>query len=235
MGRLTQDKSTNIIKLPNISASLPQLLDAVASEGAGFALPDYPSNPSSDKEKSVKARYDKVRGSAVNPVLREGNSDRRAPKAVKTYAQNNPHRMGAWSSDSLSHVSSMDGGDFFGSEQSHTIGADSRLSIVHVDSQGNRTVLKEGVAVTAGDIVDTSFMSKKSLLAFIDAQIEDAHAKGVLFSVHLKATMMKVSDPIIFGHFVKAFYADVFQQFPELEAETTASTPTTDCRFGWNS
>ncbi|MGC6507585.1 MAG: NADP-dependent isocitrate dehydrogenase [Myxococcota bacterium] len=220
LGRLTQDESTNIIKLPNISASLPQLLDAVAElKGQGFALPDYPSNPSTDEEKSVKARYDRVRGSAVNPVLREGNSDRRAPKAVKTYAQNNPHRMGAWSSDSLSHVSSMDGGDFFGSEQSQTIGSDSSLSIVHVDSQGNRTVLKKGVAVTAGDIVDTSFMSKKNLLAFIDAQIEDANAKGVLFSVHLKATMMKVSDPIIFGHFVKAFYADVFQQFPELEAE----------------
>ena len=220
LGRLTQDPTTNIIKLPNISASLPQLLDAVAElQGQGFALPDYPTSPKTDEEKSIKARYDKVRGSAVNPVLREGNSDRRAPKAVKTYAQNNPHRMGAWSADSKSHVAHMSGGDFFGSELSRTFDADATLNIVHVDASGNRTMLKEGVAVTAGEIVDTSRMSKAKLVEFIDEQIEDAKAQGVLFSVHLKATMMKVSDPIIFGHFVKAFYAEVFAKFPELEAE----------------
>lgn len=220
LGRLTQDPTTNIIKLPNISASLPQLLDAVAElQGQGFAIPSYPSNPISDEEKSVKLRYDKVRGSAVNPVLREGNSDRRAPKAVKTYAQNNPHRMGAWTADSQSHVASMSEGDFFGSELSHTFDAETVVDIVHVDSNGQRTVLKAGVAVTAGEIVDTSRMSKTKLVEFIYEQIEDAKAQGVLFSVHLKATMMKVSDPIIFGHFVKAFYADVFAKFPELESE----------------
>ena len=219
LGRLTQDPTTNIIKLPNISASLPQLLDAVAElQGQGFAIPDYPS-PQSEEEKSVKARYDKVRGSAVNPVLREGISDRRAPKAVKTYAQNNPHRMGAWTSDSKSHVAHMSGGDFFGSEQSRTFDTATSVDIVHVGTDGQRTVLKSGVAVAAGEIVDTSRMSKAKLVEFIHEQIDDAKAQGILFSVHLKATMMKVSDPIIFGHFVKAFYADLFAQFPELETE----------------
>ena len=220
LGRLTQDPTTNIIKLPNISASLPQLLDAVAElQGQGFALPDYPTNPQTDEEQSVKARYDKVRGSAVNPVLREGNSDRRAPKAVKTYAQNNPHRMGKWTSDSKSHVAHMSGGDFFGSEQSRTFESATSVNIVHVDATGTRTTLKENVAVAAGEIVDTSRMSKAKLVEFIHEQIEDAKAQGVLFSVHLKATMMKVSDPIIFGHFVKAFYAELFAHFPELETE----------------
>ena len=157
LGRLTQDSTTNIIKLPNISASLPQLLDAVAElQGQGFALPDYPNSPKTDGEKSIKARYDKVRGSAVNPVLREGNSDRRAPKAVKTYAQNNPHRMGKWSADSKSHVAHMAGGDFFGSELSRTFDADATLNIVHVDASGKRSLLKEGVAVTAGEIVEVT-------------------------------------------------------------------------------
>jgi len=220
LGELTQDPTTNIIKLPNISASLPQLLDAVEElQGQGFAIPSYPNNPQTDVEKSVKARYDKVRGSAVNPVLREGNSDRRAPKAVKTYAQNNPHRMGVWTADSKSHVSSMSDGDFFGSEQSHTFDTATSVNIVHIDASGNRTTLKAGVAVAAGEIVDTSRMSKSKLVEFIHEQIDDAKAQGVLFSVHLKATMMKVSDPIIFGHFVKVFYADVFAKFPELESE----------------
>ena len=220
LGKLTQDPTTNIIKLPNISASLPQLLDAVAElQGQGFAIPNYPNNPQTDEEKSVKARYDKVRGSAVNPVLREGNSDRRAPKAVKTYAQNNPHRMGAWSSDSKSHVAHMSGGDFFGSERSRTFETATSLDIVHVGTDGKRTVLKSGVAVAAGEIVDTSRMSKAKLVEFIHEQIEDAKAQGVLFSVHLKATMMKVSDPIIFGHFVKAFYAELFTAFPEIEEQ----------------
>mgnify|MGYP000389159804 CR=1 FL=1 len=220
LGKLTQNPTTNIIKLPNISASLPQLLDAVAElQGQGFAIPNYPNNPQTDEEKSVKARYDKVRGSAVNPVLREGNSDRRAPKAVKTYAQNNPHRMGAWSADSKSHVAHMSGGDFFGSEQSRTFESATSLDIVHVGTDGQRTVLKSGVAVAAGEIVDTSRMSKAKLVAFIHQQIDDAKAQGVLFSVHLKATMMKVSDPIIFGHFVKAFYAELFTAFPEIEEQ----------------
>ena len=220
LGTLTQNPTTNIIKLPNISASLPQLLDAVAElQGQGFAIPDYPSNPQTDEEKSVKARYDKVRGSAVNPVLREGNSDRRAPKAVKTYAQNNPHRMGAWTADSKSHVAHMTGGDFFGSEQSRTMDQGGTLRIVFVDNNNNKQILKDNIAVNKGDIVDSSFMSKTHLLEFIDEQIEDAKAQGVLFSVHLKATMMKISDPIIFGHFVKAFYAEVFQKFPELITE----------------
>ncbi len=220
LGKLTQDPTTNIIKLPNISASLPQLLDAVAElQDQGFAIPNYPNNPQTDEEKSVKARYDKVRGSAVNPVLREGNSDRRAPKAVKTYAQNNPHRMGAWSSDSKSHVAHMSGGDFFGSERSRTFETATSLDIVHVGTDGKRTVLKSGVAVAAGEIVDTSRMSKAKLVEFIHEQIEDAKAQGVLFSVHLKATMMKVSDPIIFGHFVKAFYAELFTAFPEIEEQ----------------
>lgn len=220
LGRLTQDPTTNIIKLPNISASLPQLLDAVSElQGQGFAIPSYPSNPQNDEEKSIKARYDKVRGSAVNPVLREGNSDRRAPKAVKTYAQNNPHRMGAWSADSKSHVAHMSDGDFFGSEQSRTFDTATSVDIVHVGTDGQRTVLKSGVAVAAGEIVDTSRMSKAKLVEFIYEQIDDAKAQGVLFSVHLKATMMKVSDPIIFGHFVKAFYTELFTQFPELETE----------------
>ena len=220
LGTLTQNPTTNIIKLPNISASLPQLLDAVTElQGQGFAIPNYPSNPQTDEEKSVKSRYDKVRGSAVNPVLREGNSDRRAPKAVKTYAQNNPHRMGAWTSDSKSHVAHMTSGDFFGSEQSHTFAEATSVNIVHVDSNGQRTMLKESISVAAGEIVDTSRMSKAKLIEFIHEQIDDAKAQGVLFSVHLKATMMKVSDPIIFGHFVNAFYAEVFETFPELITE----------------
>ena len=187
LGTLTQNPTTNIIKLPNISASLPQLLDAVAElQGQGFAIPNYPSNPQTDEEKSVKARYDKVRGSAVNPVLREGNSDRRAPKAVKTYAQNNPHRMGAWTADSKSHVAHMTGGDFFGSEQSRTMDQGGTLRIVFVDNNNNKQILKDNIVVNKGDIVDSSFMSKTHLLEFIDEQIEDAKAQGVLFSVHLK-------------------------------------------------
>jgi len=217
LGALTQDATTNIIKLPNISASLPQLQDAVAElQSQGFAIPSYPLNPQSDEDNSVKTRYDKVRGSAVNPVLREGNSDRRAPKAVKTYAQNNPHRMGAWSGDSKSHVSSLAGGDFFGSEQSVTISTEGALNIEFVDGNGSRTTLKNGVSVLAGDVVDSSFLSKDALCAFIEREIADAKAQGVLFSVHLKATMMKISDPIIFGHFVKIFYKELFAAHPDL-------------------
>ena len=220
LGELTQDATTNIIKLPNISASLPQLLDAVSElQGQGYGIPNYPSNPKTDEEKTIKQRYDKVRGSAVNPVLREGNSDRRAPKAVKTYAKNNPHRMGAWTADSKSHVSCMSDGDFFGSEKSTTFLDSAVLRIVFVDKNDNKTILKDNIKVSSNDIVDASSMSKSALIDFIEEQIEDAKKEGVLFSVHLKATMMKVSDPIIFGHFVRVFYKDVLTKFPELETE----------------
>ena len=220
LGRLTQDPTTNIIKLPNISASLPQLLDAISElQGQGFGIPNYPTNPQNDEEQSIKERYDKIRGSAVNPVLREGNSDRRAPKAVKTYAKNNPHPMGAWSADSKSHVSNMTHGDFFGSEQSRMFNDSETLRIVFIDDNEKETILKDNIKVSSGDIIDASFLSKSVLIDFIEEQIELAKTEDVLFSVHLKATMMKVSDPIIFGHFVRVFYKDLLTKFPELEKE----------------
>ena len=223
LGALTQFSNTNIIKLPNISASLPQMLDTIAElQSQGYALPNYPSSPANEKEQEIKARYDKTRGSAVNPVLREGNSDRRAPKAVKKYAQNNPHGMGKWDKESKSHVSSMTQGDFFGSEKSRTFGKlqpgeeATVLSIDFTDENGNKTILKEGIAIEEGEVVDTSFMSKNALCAFFEEQIADAKEQDVLLSVHLKATMMKVSDPIIFGHIVKIFYKDVFHKHADL-------------------
>ena len=217
LGKRTQDPTTNIIKLPNISASLPQMLAAIEElQAQGYALPNYPEEPQNDEERAIKARYDKTKGSAVNPVLREGNSDRRAPKAVKKYAQNNPHRMGAWTADSLSHVSSMNGGDFFGSERSTTLSKPTSASIVLTDAEGNATTLKEGIALLEGEIIDASFMSRAKLRDFFAAQIKDAKESGVLLSVHLKATMMKVSDPIIFGHMVEIFYRDVFAKHAEL-------------------
>jgi isocitrate dehydrogenase len=219
LGELTQDSSTNIIKLPNISASLPQLMAAVEElQQQGFAIPSYPINASNNDEESIKSRYDKIRGSAVNPVLREGNSDRRAPKAVKTYAQNNPHRMGTWSADSQSHVSSLSHGDFFDSESSVTVPNDTEITIQLVNDSG-RTILKEGIVTQAGDVVDASFLSKDALCEFIEQEIEDSKNKGVLFSVHLKATMMKISDPIIFGHFVKIFYKEVFEKHQDVLTE----------------
>ncbi|WP_158894219.1 MULTISPECIES: NADP-dependent isocitrate dehydrogenase [unclassified Pseudomonas] len=210
LGELATTPEANIIKLPNISASVPQLKTAIKElQGQGYALPDYPDEPKNDQEKDVKARYDKVKGSAVNPVLREGNSDRRAPLSVKNYARKHPHRMGSWSADSKSHVAHMDAHDFYGSERSATIENAGSLKIELIGKDGNSKVLKEKTAVKAGEIVDASTMSRKALQSFIAAQIEDAKAKGVLFSVHLKATMMKVSDPIMFGIIVGEFYKDV--------------------------
>ncbi|SOT95984.1 isocitrate dehydrogenase [Xanthomonas arboricola pv. fragariae] len=213
LGELATTPEANIIKLPNISASVPQLKAAIAElQGQGYALPAYPDTPKDDAEKDIKARYDKVKGSAVNPVLREGNSDRRAPLSVKNYARKHPHRMGKWSSDSKSHVAHMDDGDFFGSEQSATVAAAGALKIEFVGNDGSSSVLKDKVAVKAGEIVDAAVLSKRALASFIDAQIADAKAKDVLFSVHLKATMMKVSDPVLFGVVVGEFYKDTLSK-----------------------
>ncbi len=211
LGELAKTPEANIIKLPNISASIPQMKAAIKElQAGGYDLPDYPDEPASADEEEIKARYDRIKGSAVNPVLREGNSDRRAPAAVKQYARTHPHPMGAWSPDSKSHVSHMDGGDFRSNEKSATMTGDDELRIELVSGEGHPTVLKESVPVLAGEIVDGTFMSKRALVEFLETQIEDAKARGVLFSLHLKATMMKVSDPIIFGHAVKVFFADVF-------------------------
>lgn len=216
LGELTQDPMANIIKLPNISASIPQMKAAIKElQDKGYALPDYPEEPANEKEEDIKARYDRVKGSAVNPVLREGNSDRRAPGSVKNYAKKNPHSMGAWSQDSKSHVSSMSAGDFFGSEQSVTIPAATSVNIQHTDSDGNVNVLKEGIALQEGEVIDSSCMSKNGLRTFLAEQIDDAKAKGVLMSLHMKATMMKVSDPIIFGHAVTVYYKDVFEKYAD--------------------
>ncbi len=214
LGKLATTPEANIIKLPNISASVPQLKAAIKElQSQGFALPDYPEVPANDTEKDAKARYDKIKGSAVNPVLREGNSDRRAPLSVKNYARKNPHKMGAWAADSKSHVAHMSAGDFYGSEKSALIADAGSLKIELVAQDGSVKVLKESVKVLAGEIVDASVLSKSALRAFIAAQIEDAKNSGVLLSVHLKATMMKVSDPIIFGHFVSVFYAPVLEKY----------------------
>lgn len=216
LGELTQDPMANIIKLPNISASIPQMKAAIKElQDKGYALPDYPEEPADAKEEDIKARYDRVKGSAVNPVLREGNSDRRAPASVKNYAKKNPHSMGAWSKDSQSHVSSMQSGDFFGSEQSTTIPAATSVNIQHTDASGNVTVLKEGIALQAGEVIDSSCMNRAALREFLAEQIADAKAQNVLMSLHMKATMMKVSDPIIFGHAVTVYYADVFAKHAE--------------------
>ncbi len=213
LGRMTQDPGANIIKLPNISASVPQLKAAIAElQAKGYALPDYPEEPETDGEREIKARYNRVKGSAVNPVLREGNSDRRAPKAVKQYARNNPHRMGTWSSDSKSHVATMSSGDFRSNEQSVTVAEATTVRIEHVAEGGEVTVLKDNLALLAGEIIDGTFMSKPALLTFLEQQVADAKQTGVLFSLHMKATMMKVSDPIIFGHAVRTFFKGVFEQ-----------------------
>ena len=213
LGALTQDPMANIIKLPNISASVPQM-NAVIKElqVKGYALPNYPEDASNDEEADVKSRYDRIKGSAVNPVLREGNSDRRAPTSVKSYAQKNPHSMGTWSADSKSHVASMAVGDFFGSEKSTTLNSATTARIVHSDDEGNKLVLKEDIALQHGEIIDASSMSKNALREFLAREIDASKEEGVLMSLHLKATMMKVSDPIIFGHAVTVFYADVFEK-----------------------
>ena len=210
LGRLATTPEANIIKLPNISASMPQLKAAIRElQGQGYALPDYPDEPKDADEKDIKARYDRVKGSAVNPVLREGNSDRRAPVSVKNYARKHPHKMGAWSRDSQTHVAHMDGGDFYGSERSVTVEHAGSVRIEWFGKDGSQVVLKPKTALLAGEIIDAAVMSRRALAAFIDAQIENAKKQCVLFSLHLKATMMKVSDPIMFGVAVGEFYQDV--------------------------
>lgn len=213
LGELTQKLEANIIKLPNVSASIPQLKAAIKElQEKGYKLPDYPEEPKTDAEKEIHARYAKCLGSAVNPVLREGNSDRRSAKAVKEYAKKHPHKMGAWASDSKTHVSWMESGDFYENEKSITMPKAGNVKIEFVDQAGKVTVLKEKLALQAGEIFDGTFLSAKALRKFIEEQIEDAKAKGILFSVHLKATMMKISDPIMFGHFVSVYFKDVFEK-----------------------
>ncbi|MGP9695581.1 NADP-dependent isocitrate dehydrogenase [Brachybacterium sp. AOP25-B2-12] len=216
LGALARTPEANIIKLPNISASVPQLKAAIAElQAQGVSLPDYPDSPTTDEEHDVRARYDAVKGSAVNPVLREGNSDRRAPKAVKNFARKHPHRMGAWSADSKTSVATMGADDFRSHEQSVVLDEDDTLSIVEVLADGSETVLKQAIPVLAGEVVDSTTISADALDAFLRAQIAAAKEQGVLFSVHLKATMMKVSDPIIFGHAVRAFFPEVFATYGE--------------------
>ena len=211
LGAMTHLADANIIKLPNISASLPQLQATIAElQAAGYSVPDYPTHPSTPEEEETRRRYDRIKGSAVNPILREGNSDRRAPRAVKDFARKFPHPMGVWSPDSATHVATMDEHDFRSNELSTTIHSDSTLRIEHESDSGKLTVLKE-VEVIAGEIIDATFMSAKHLRTFLDAQLRDSKERDVLFSLHLKATMMKVSDPIIFGHGVRAYFADVFE------------------------
>ncbi|MBG7629074.1 MAG: NADP-dependent isocitrate dehydrogenase [Bacteroidetes bacterium] len=213
LGVLVKMPDANIIKLPNISASVPQLKAVIKElQAQGYDLPLFPSNPKNAEEKEIQKKYNLVKGSAVNPVLREGNSDRRAPKAVKNYAKKNPHSMGAWSADSKTHVSTMDTGDFYSNEKSVTIPNATSVKIQSTDTQGNVTILKDNLSLLQGEIIDATVMRKKSLLAFLEAQINDAKDKGVLFSLHLKATMMKVSDPIIFGHAVRTFFKNVFEK-----------------------
>ncbi|MDO8390181.1 MAG: NADP-dependent isocitrate dehydrogenase [Actinomycetota bacterium] len=214
LGQLALQPSANIIKLPNVSASLPQLKAAIKElQAKGYDLPDYPDEPTTDGDRDIRVRYDKVKGSAVNPVLREGNSDRRAPASVKAYARKHPHSMGAWSGDSTTHVATMTGGDFFGNEQSVTVPGATDVRIEHVAADGAITVFKASTPLKAGEIIDGTFMSKNALVAFYAEQLADARQQGVLFSLHLKATMMKVSDPIMFGHAVKVFFADVFAKY----------------------
>ena len=213
LGELVKTPEANVIKLPNISASIPQLKAAIAElQAKGYALPDYPEEPANDAEREIQARYDKVKGSAVNPVLREGNSDRRAPKAVKQYARQNPHRMRPWSADSKTHVATMQAGDFRHNEKSITLPAATTATIEHETADGTKTVLKQGLALQEGEILDATFMSRRALVSFLEEQVADSKQQGVLFSLHLKATMMKVSDPILFGHAVRTYFAPVFEK-----------------------
>ncbi|MEO5565258.1 MAG: NADP-dependent isocitrate dehydrogenase, partial [Luteimonas sp.] len=213
LGRLATTPEANIIKLPNISASLPQLKAAITElQQQGYPVPDYPDDATDAKLKDIQSRYDKAKGSAVNPVLREGNSDRRAPASVKAYARKHPHRMGPWSADSKSHVAHMDADDFYGNEQSITLAAPTNVRIEAVGSDGSVTVLKHKLALKAGEVIDATVMRTAALARFLDAQIIDAKAQGVLFSLHLKATMMKVSDPIMFGVAVRAFFGPVLDK-----------------------
>ena len=217
LGEIAKTPEANIIKLPNISASIPQLENAIEElQNQGFDIPGYPHEPSNADEQEIKSRYDGIKGSAVNPVLREGNSDRRAPKAVKNYAKKHPHSMGTWSSDSKSHVVTMTQGDFCSNEKSLTMAAADTLKIQLTETNGNTSVLKDKLQILEGEIIDATVMSKKALVAFLEQQVKDAKQKGVLFSVHLKATMMKVSDPIIFGHTVKVFFKELFEKHGNL-------------------
>ena len=216
LGQMALSPEANIIKLPNISASMPQLKAAIAElQEKGFQLPDYPDKPETEGEKEIASRYDRIKGSAVNPILREGNSDRRAPGAVKEFAQKNPHRMGAWSADSQTHVAHMQEGDFFESEKSITTDRACEVRMLHVDANGSETILKESIALQAGEVMDSAVLRVDSLRRFLDRELADAKAKGLLYSVHLKATMMKVSDPIIFGHVVRSFFKEVFEEHAE--------------------
>ena len=213
LGEMAKRPDANIVKLPNVSASIPQLEAAIAElQAKGYALPNYPANPTTDEEKAIKATYSKVLGSAVNPVLREGNSDRRAPPSVKNYAKKNPHSMGAWSADSKTHVASMSEGDFYGSEKSMTVAEDTTFTIEFVGKDGSTQRLKESAPLQGGEIIDASVMSQSALRAFLAEAIAEAKAQGILFSIHMKATMMKVSDPIIFGQAVEVFFKDVFEK-----------------------
>jgi len=225
LGELAKKPEANIVKLPNISASIPQLKAAIAElQAKGFNVPSYPEEFNTDAAKELQKRYAKVLGSAVNPVLREGNSDRRAPKPVKEYAKKHPHSMGKWAADSKSHVATMQSGDFAHNEKSTTLPEATTVSIIHTDKAGNKTVLKDGLALQKGEIFDATYMSKKALLAFLKSEVKDAKDKDVLFSLHMKATMMKVSDPIIFGHAVKAYFADVFEKYAA-ELEQVGANP----------
>ncbi|MDQ2648369.1 MAG: NADP-dependent isocitrate dehydrogenase, partial [Actinomycetota bacterium] len=214
LGELTQHPEANIIKLPNVSASLPQLKAAIKElQDKGYDLPDYPEEPATDEERDIQARYEKVKGSAVNPVLREGNSDRRAPASVKQYAKKHPHSMGAWSPTSATHVATMGHDDFRSNEQSTTVEAGGVVRIEHVGDDGTTTILKDGLSLLPGEVIDATFLSVRALDTFLAGQFADAKASGILLSLHLKATMMKVSDPIIFGHAVRTYFADVFATY----------------------
>ena len=216
LGNLAKKPEANIIKLPNISASIPQLKEAIQElQAKGYALPDYPDDPTGDSEREIKARYDRIKGSAVNPVLREGNSDRRAPRPVKNYARKHPHSMGAWSSDSKSHVATMSAGDFKSNEQSITLGRTCNVRIEWTGNDGNTTILKPEIPLQEGEVIDASVMEKAALLEFLGKQVAEARKDGVLFSIHLKATMMKVSDPIIFGYVLQTYFQELFQTYGE--------------------
>ena len=211
LGHLVEEPEANVIKLPNISASVPQLKACIAElQAKGYGLPDYPDEPANDEQRDIKARYDQIKGSAVNPVLRQGNSDRRAPKSVKDFARANPPRMRAWPEGSKTHVSTMSAGDFRGNETSVTVPAATTVKIEHVSADGTVTLLKGAFPLEEGEVLDGTFMSKRALINFFREQVQDANDRGVLFSLHMKATMMKVSDPIIFGHCVRVFFESVF-------------------------
>ena len=217
LGRLVETPDANIIKLPNISASIPQLKACIAElQAKGIPLPEYPEEPRDSVEIGIKARYDQVKGSAVNPVLRQGNSDRRAPKSVRAFARANPPRMSPWPNDSSTHVSTMSSGDFRSNEKSITLLEPTEVRIEHVTKDSRFTVLKEAILLESGEVRDASYLSKSALLAFLEGQVQDAKVKDVLFSLHMKATMMKVSDPIIFGHCVRVYFADVFLKYGKL-------------------